>query len=672
MSISVQPSSTSRRTLPIKRADAEPLSREDIQYDLLQVIFNDKHAVFTSPTFSITNSRNGVPKKLTFCELYTLTIIASPRCSKVLKEKMAEMPDFAVSFAKISLLANVGRINTTMAFFPEMKTVLRSYHPIPSLQNSDTNLQDAPRIKNCLKACLLPQEVANPPTTLNAIIGNQAVTKSHFESPYDFYDLFLPVDASSVSRARAFLWIMFHYLESSNIPNPFADEYAVRHPGKVPRLIKLTSHQRALENVDTEEELKYGQRMALYRGRFLQKQIASEERAKAGLNNNGLVKAFKVTTNDLSPVETHRPEKSDEQHNVEVVSHSYPPVLLQADYFQPKSPNELWQKTPMRRTMLQQAWHRILTSDPLDDSEDEILDEHSRLDYLFICQFFGPTRFVITSEGDNLKEDELFTKDSSGNIIKVNLPDKLVIMANHQVRTPVLMECHKNSNMVSQIYADWLYLWTFLYMGALDTDILILLKKSLKWIPVLGWGMQMFHFIFLSRSWASDRNELARKLAQTAIRARKKKNHFVRGSQLTPGEKGFRDKNMANHTTHSDPFSSMESHHLAYTFIYDVPVGDLVYRSEKNATASANTLSSTEMEKNREPSVEETTIFDEWVRKIWYEKDALYERCLSAGTFECRDSSVVIKDSNNVLKSATSRSHLAFVDLDLQLTFCIL
>lgn len=54
---------------------------------------------------------------------------------------------------------------------------------------------------------------------------------------------------------------------------------------------------------------------------------------------------------------------------------------------------------------------------------------------VFICQFFAPTRFVITYEGDNITEDTLFTKDSSGKVIKVNLPDKLVIMANHQVRT---------------------------------------------------------------------------------------------------------------------------------------------------------------------------------------------------------------------------------------------
>lgn len=44
-----------------------------------------------------------------------------------------------------------------------MKTALRSYHPVPSLQKTDGNLQDAPRIKNCLKAALLPFEFKTPP-----------------------------------------------------------------------------------------------------------------------------------------------------------------------------------------------------------------------------------------------------------------------------------------------------------------------------------------------------------------------------------------------------------------------------------------------------------------------------------------------------------------------------
>jgi hypothetical protein len=61
--------------------------------------------------------------------------------------------------------------------FPEMKTALRSYHPVPSLQKTDGNLQDAPRIKNCLKAALLPFEArGTPPSTPHAILDN-AVSK---------------------------------------------------------------------------------------------------------------------------------------------------------------------------------------------------------------------------------------------------------------------------------------------------------------------------------------------------------------------------------------------------------------------------------------------------------------------------------------------------------------
>jgi len=44
-------------------------------------------------------------------------------------------------------------------------------------------------------------------------------------------------------------------------------------------------------------------------------------------------------------------------------------------------------------------------------------------------------------------------------------------------------------------------------------DVFIVLKKSLKWVPVVGWGMQFFNFIFLARSWASDRVQLASDLS---------------------------------------------------------------------------------------------------------------------------------------------------------------
>lgn len=97
-----------RKTLPIKRADAEPLTREDIQYDLLYFIFADPTRCF------IDYMAPGQPS-VNFCDLYVNSLFNSNKCSKVLKEKMVETPEFAIEFAKMALLTNVGRINTTMA-----------------------------------------------------------------------------------------------------------------------------------------------------------------------------------------------------------------------------------------------------------------------------------------------------------------------------------------------------------------------------------------------------------------------------------------------------------------------------------------------------------------------------------------------------------------------------
>ena len=99
----------SRKALPIKRQDAEPLTRQDVQFDLLNHIFSDTRAVFTNPI-------PGSPSvKIRFSELYINALTNSNKCSKVLKDKMLDTPAFASEFAKIALLTNVGRINTTMA-----------------------------------------------------------------------------------------------------------------------------------------------------------------------------------------------------------------------------------------------------------------------------------------------------------------------------------------------------------------------------------------------------------------------------------------------------------------------------------------------------------------------------------------------------------------------------
>ncbi|EPQ30390.1 uncharacterized protein PFL1_01916 [Pseudozyma flocculosa PF-1] len=121
---------------------------------------------------------------------------------------------------------------------------------------------------------------------------------------------------------------------------------------------------------------------------------------------------------------------------------------------------------------------------------------------LVISQFFGPTRLVLSfgdGKGGYLDPEQFVQRDKqSGKVQHVDLPRKSVWMSNHQV------------------YTDWLYLWCLAYYSDLADSILIILKKSLKWVPFVGWGMQFFRFIFLARNWAADQGPLAQQLEEVA------------------------------------------------------------------------------------------------------------------------------------------------------------
>ncbi|KAI0651695.1 hypothetical protein C8Q79DRAFT_997031 [Trametes meyenii] len=411
--VNTPPQYLGRKTLPIKRADAEPLTREDLQYDLLYYIFTDSTKAFVdflAPNRPIVN----------FCDLYVNALYNSPKCSKVLKDKMVETPAFAIEFAKIALLTNVGRINTTMAFFPEMKTALRSYHPVPSLQKTDGNLQDAPRIKNCLKAALLPFEFKNPPPSSPAEIlekartgqipptsvvnlifvlsnSNHAMTvaQKHFDAPVEFLDLFLPINLSSQSRARVFLWMMFHYLSGPDRPNPFDDEYSRINPGRVPRMRPLTREEQAQENVDPMDEVEWGKRMSALRSKFLRELVDEMEQEKRRKMNTPAppppVPSTSYTTQEIAAFRQARrygapegPGSRGSSHSHESRPHGY---STQESTSRPLFPLEPYRPADLSgedptvdRTMLQQAWHVVNTADPLDDSDKEG-DDHVRADY---------------------------------------------------------------------------------------------------------------------------------------------------------------------------------------------------------------------------------------------------------------------------------------------------
>ncbi|KAH0423468.1 hypothetical protein KCU90_g8729, partial [Aureobasidium melanogenum] len=263
----------------LKKEDGVPLWRKDIQYDFLDIVFKDDHRVFTRYSDN--------EKGHTFAEIYVDAMAKSSKCSKILKEKLKEDFESAITMAMVCLLVNVGRMNTTLNFFPEMRAQLRTYHSIPALQahqdpNAYKQLQDAPRLKSILKGATedTPQpgtiedirQASIPrtnPVNLIFVLSQYApkISELHFNHPRDFFDLVMRPSLSSRSRATAFLWLMWWYLESdfsseAALNNPFGagcEPEGGGLPIKVPPLESLTEEQAALENVDSQEEKDYGE-----------------------------------------------------------------------------------------------------------------------------------------------------------------------------------------------------------------------------------------------------------------------------------------------------------------------------------------------------------------------------------------------------------------------------
>ncbi|KAL4921296.1 Ino eighty subunit 1 [Aspergillus aurantiobrunneus] len=277
----------------LKKEDGIPLWRKDIQYQFLKLVFEDKTPAFTRWP---DGQRN-----LDFADIYIDAMARSSKTSKILKDKLQSDKQAAISMAMVCLLVNFGRMNTTLNFFPEMRAQLRTYHSIPSLQahqdpNAYKQLQDAPRLKSILKGA--SEDVDQPntldkikrenvprtnPVNLIFVLAQYApkVSEMHFFPPRDFFDLVMRSTLSSESRAKAFLWLMWWYLESdfsreAALNNPFGPglegEGTEGLPIKVPTFDILTEEQANEENIDTQSEIEYGEEKRLERKRILEEE----------------------------------------------------------------------------------------------------------------------------------------------------------------------------------------------------------------------------------------------------------------------------------------------------------------------------------------------------------------------------------------------------------------
>ncbi|RDI87255.1 hypothetical protein Vi05172_g2972 [Venturia inaequalis] len=266
----------------LKKEDGVPLWRKDIQYDFLKYVFEDERKVF----HKVSDKTGGH----TFADIYLDAMAKSSKCSKILKDKLLTERPAALNMAMVCLLVNVGRMNTTLNFFPEMRAQLRTYHSIPSLQaqqdpNAYKQLQDAPRLKSILKGATEDTEQPSSledirsapiprtnPVNLIFVLAQFApkISEMHFDVPRDFFDLVMKPGLSSKSRATAFLWLMWWYLESDfstedALKNPYGagrrsrDGDAMEMPIKTPQFDILTDEEANNENLDTQEEIEFGE-----------------------------------------------------------------------------------------------------------------------------------------------------------------------------------------------------------------------------------------------------------------------------------------------------------------------------------------------------------------------------------------------------------------------------
>lgn len=107
-----------------------------------------------------------------------------------------------------------------------------------------------------------------------------------------------------------------------------------------------------------------------------------------------------------------------------------------------------------------------------------------------LTEWSSPTLFRVSGDASVRGQIHL----SKDGLLETRFPERLVLISNHQV------------------YTDWVYLWWVAYTNQMHGRLFIILKESLKYIPLVGTGMMFYGFIFMARKWTSDKPRLEHRL----------------------------------------------------------------------------------------------------------------------------------------------------------------
>lgn len=339
----------------LKKADGEPFWRKDIQHDFLDELFTDETRCFTNyfPFCEVTNAAN--EPKLTFAELYVRTLAESNKLSKILRERLIKEKDMGIAVSKVCLLVNAGRMNTTVNFVPDMRSALRTYHSIPSLQTSSAGdsrpLQDTPRLKTILKAVcddqkhlltLLDLFKSRDPKRPNTNVIKLIFLMStffqnipfHYDDSYEhdsflekfrfikaspgpqnkFMEFFLNDEIHPKCRSKRFLWLMYTYLETNFTAEEIADNPFNAHT--IPPLEYIPEAELPNYDVDTDYEVEYA--IQMYHTRMMHLSTdAHNPLPKKGNKSRRERQKIQTQLNDGSQGPAPYPEEQDDLMNID-------------------------------------------------------------------------------------------------------------------------------------------------------------------------------------------------------------------------------------------------------------------------------------------------------------------------------------------------------------------
>lgn len=255
------------------------------------------------------------------------------------------------------------------------------------------------------------------------------------------------------------------------------------------------------------------------------------------------------------------------------------------------------------------------------------------------------------------------------------LPERLVLIANHQ------------------LYSDWIYLWWISYANTplSSGHLYIILKDSLRFIPLIGQGMHLFNFIFMSRKWAIDKARMAYRLQKLRqpIPSGPAKGLlrpmwlllFPEGTNLSDNGRinsakwaakvGIPDLQHQMIPRSTGTFFALNELKGSVEYVYDCT---LAYEGIPRGRFGEEflTLRSSYFEGRPPKSInmywrrfrvdtiplDDAKEFDQWIRDRWTEKDDLLEQYVSTGRFPSSD---WIAEDSRVLTEGKAKTDAGFI-----------